>query len=209
MRSRTMKIALATAAFLVMCGTSFAQSPWWWQRDRDGRWGYQDRDRDGVDDRYEHGLRDGRNDRRHNRGWHPRHSSVAYMNGYRAGYGTNGGGWQGRRDNDHDRDDAWRNRGGNGPYGNGPYGNTGTYGGRYGNNVQQIAYNNGYQEGLRYGQADRNNGHSNRPGHSSTYQNGTNGYNSSYGSQTAYKHAFQDGFRAGYDRGYNSGGFRR
>ncbi|MBZ5568911.1 MAG: hypothetical protein LAN64_13805 [Acidobacteriia bacterium] len=78
----------------------------------------------------------------------------------------------------------------------------------FGDNIQNGAYNNGFQEGLGYGQADRNNGHSNRPTYSSTYQKGTNGYNSSYGSQTAYKNAFREGYKAGYAQGYNEG-YRR
>jgi hypothetical protein len=176
------------SALLVMSGVSLAQSPWWWQRDRDGSWGYQDRDRDGIDDRYEIGLRDGRSDREHRRAWNPRHPGAAYMNGYRAGYGT---GW--RNDNDRGRD--YR-----GPYGTGPYGGYG--------NQNKLAYNNGYQQGLRYGETDRNSGHSNRPTYSSTYQNGSSGYNSSYGSKAEYKRAFQDGFRAGYERGFN-GAYRR
>jgi hypothetical protein len=190
MKSRLMKLALAVAALFVMCGASLAQSPsWGQQRDHDGYWGYQnrDRDRDGVDDRYEVGVRDGRSDREHHRAWNPRHPGAAYMNGYRAGYGT---GWQGGR-NDNDRGRDYR-----GPYGNVP--------GGYGNQ-NKLAYNNGYQQGLRYGEEDRRTGHSNRPTYSSTYQNGSSGYSSSYGSKSDYKHAFQDGFRAGYERGYNSG----
>ena len=99
----------------------------------------------------------------------------------------------------------------------GQYGQNSQYGRPYrigpghrpwGNNFQNVAYNNGFQEGLGYGQSDRNNGHSNRPTYSSTYKKGTNGYNYSYGSQTAYKNAFQEGFRAGYAQGYNEG-YRR
>ncbi len=210
MTSRIMKVALALAVFFLMSGASVAQQGvGFGQRDNDrwSTWHYQDRDHDRDDDRgpYDRGLRDGREDREHNRGWHPRNNGRKYVDGYRAGYGHNGGGWQGRR-NDHDADDAYRNgpynNGGyrNAPYPNGPYGNVPT--GRYGNNPDQIAYNNGYKTGMDYGAADRNNRHSYRPTYSSTYQNGTAGYTSSYGSQTAYKHSFQNGYRAGYDRGY-------
>jgi hypothetical protein len=104
-------------------------------------------------------------------------------------------------------------------YNHGYQGNT-TYQGRYdqhgrpgdrqyGNDVQRMAYNNGFQTGLDYGRADRNNRHSNRPTYSSTYQKGTSGYNSSMGSQTAYKNAFREGYRAGYAKGYTSGDRRR
>jgi hypothetical protein len=198
---RITKVALALAVFFLMTSASFAQAPGWGQRDRDdrwGNWGYQN----GRDNVYERGVRDGRDDRAHNRNWHPRNQGQAYLNGYRAGYGTNGGGWQGRRDGDHDRDDRYRGN-------NGPYGGNNPYGGYGANNAQQVAYNNGYQTGLSYGTTDRNTGHSNRPTYSSMYQNGTNGYNSSMGNKSAYKAAFQQGFMAGYERGYNGGGVRR
>jgi hypothetical protein len=199
------KLALAVGVLFLLSSASFAQAPWWGQNNG---WGYQnDKDRR----EYNNGYRDGSNDRSHGRSWHPRHSEQDYMNGYRAGYGSNGGGWQGRRDNDHDRDDAYRgNNGnwGNGQYGNGPYNNGPYRNGQYGNNAQGLAYNNGYQTGMNYGAADRNNGHSYRPTYSSTYQNGTSGYNSSMGSQTAYKNAFRQGYQAGYDAGFNSRGRR-
>lgn len=215
MTSRITKVAFAVAVLFLMASASFAQAPGW-QRDRDdrwGNWGYQN----GRDNAYDRGVHDGREDRARNRNWHPRNQGQAYLNGYRAGYGTNGGGWQGRR-NDHDWDDNYRGNpgpyrypngtyGGNNPYGG--YGGNSPYGGYGGNNAQSLAYNNGYQNGLGYGQADRNNGHSFRPTYSSTYQNGTKGYNSSMGSQTAYKNAFRQGYQAGYDRGYNGGGGRR
>ena len=94
-----------------------------------------------------------------------------------------------------------------------PHGQDGQYGRKrpYGNNIQGVAYNNGFQSGLRYGETDRTSGHSNRPTHSSTYQKGTSGYKSSFGDQTTYKNAFQKGFRAGYTQAYNQGaqGYRR
>jgi hypothetical protein len=185
-----MMVVFAVAVFFLMSGASFAQAPQTGPRDGDG-WHFQGH----SDPAYDRGLRDGRSDREHGRGWHPHNNGQAYLNGYRAGFGRDGGGWQGRRDNDRDV-----YRGGNGGYRN-P--------GAYGNNAQTIAYNNGYREGVGYGQSDRNNGHSYRPTYSATYRNGHNGYNSSYGSEMAYKRAFQDGFRAGYDRGYNGGGYRR
>lgn len=179
-----------------MTSAGFAQSPW--QGDgRWGSWGYQnDKDRR----EYNQGVRDGENDRAHGRAFHPRHSEQDYMNGYRAGFGTGGGGgWQGRRN------DGEVNRG----YPSGPYYPGNPNGGYRGNNSQSAAYNNGYQQGLQYGASDRNNGHSNRPTYSSTYQNGTSGYNSSMGGQTAYKQSFRQGYIAGYQRGYGGAGGRR
>lgn len=195
MKSVTLKVALAMAVFFLMSGASFAQAPYWGQRNSDG-WHYQGN----AQVPYDRGLRDGREDRERNRGWHPRNNGKPYLEGYRAGYGSDGGARRDRDDRGRD-DKGYRGGYGTGQYGNPPY--------RGGNNAQTVAYNNGFQEGVGYGQSDKNGGHSFRPTYSSTFKNGTNGYNSSYGSQTAYKHAFQDGFRAGYDRGYNGGGYRR
>jgi hypothetical protein len=197
MTFRIMKVALAVAVFFLMTSASFAQAPWWQGNgnDRWGNWGYQN----GQNEPYERGVRDGREDRARNRSWHPRNEGQAYLNGYRAGYGQNGGGWQGRNNGNYGNPGPYRNP-------NGPYGGNNPYGGYGGNNVSSLAYNNGYQNGLNYGAADRNNGHSYRPTYSSTYQNGTSGYNSSMGSQTAYKNAFRQGYQAGYQRGYGGGG---
>ena len=79
----------------------------------------------------------------------------------------------------------------------------------WGDNIQNVAYNNGFQEGLQYGRTDRTTGHSNRPTYSSTYKKGIAGYDYSYGDRTQYRAVFQEGFREGYARGYNEGGYRR
>jgi hypothetical protein len=191
---RTMKrVALGLSALVLLGGTSFAQGWRWQDRDHDRNNGYYG-GQDQNDKWYQNGLRDGQNDRAHNRRAHPRHDdNRAYMNGYRAGYGQ-----YGARRNDRDADDAY-GRGGRGPYGNGGYGQ----------NAQQTGYNNGYQEGMRYGLADRNNGHSYRPTYSDTYKHGSAGYTSAYGDKGLYKSGFQQGYRAGYDRGYNGGGYGR
>lgn len=129
---------------------------------------------------YQLGLKHGQEDHGANRArqyrMHPKNEvdRRAYEWGYDQGYQGHGA-YQGQ-------------------YGNRPYGQ---------NNTERVAYQNGFQEGLRYGEADRNNGHSNRPTYSSTYQKGTSGYNSSYGGETAYKNAFRQGYQAGYEQGYN------
>jgi len=181
---RLMKVTLAVTALFLLCGVTFAQADWRWQRDNDHD-GYSGRQNTKNQKQYQHGLRDGQNDRSQHRAAHPRHNDRAYLDGYRAGYGQ---GVYDRRDRrDHDRD-ADNGRGRTGPYGQQQ-------------NVQSAAYNNGFQEGLRYGQADRGH-HSYRMTNSDTYKHGTAGYMSSYGDKNAYKQGFQQGFRAGYDRGY-------
>ena len=203
MTSRITKVALAVAVVFLMTSASFAQAPWWQGNgnNRWGNWGYQN----GQDNAYDRGVRDGRDDRAHNRSWHPRNQGQAYLNGYRAGYGQNGGGWQGRNNGNYGNNGPYRNP--NGTYGgNNPYGGYGGYGG---NNAQNVAYNNGYQEGLSYGQSDRSRCKSYEPTGGGHYQSGTDGYNSSYGDKSAYKNAYRQGYLAGYQRGYNGGGGRR
>lgn len=162
---------------------------------------------------YQQGWNHGQEDRANNRVrlYHVRFDNDrdrrAYESGYDQGYQGNGT-YQGQNGHYPDRNaeygrDGQRNE----PYRNRTYGN-----GPSGNNLPNVAYNNGFQTGMGYGQADRNNGHSNRPTYSSTYQIGTKGYNSSYGSQTAYKNSFRQGYQAGYARGYDAGqtqGYRR
>ena len=202
---------MVAALMFLLCGIGSAQT--WGQRDN--RWGWQNRQ---DQKEYEHGMRDGQNDRSHNRSWHPRHNERDYMAGYRAGFGSDRGYGRGGRDGDgdHDRDDRRPSRDNSGYYPNtGNYPNrypNGQYpNGQYGNgNIQQIGYQNGFQQGLHYGAEDRNTGHSNRPDYSSTYRNGSNGYNPSYGDKMTYKRAFQEGFRAGYAQAYEGrGGYRR
>ena len=189
---RITKVALALAVFFLMTSAGFAQAPWWQGNgnDRWGNWGYQN----GRDNAYDRGLRDGREDREHRRSWHPRNQGQAYLNGYRAGYGTNEGyrgGYNGG---------PYRNP--NGTYGNYPYGGRG-------GNAQSVAYNNGYQEGLSYGERDRSSGRRSTPTESGVYRDATRGYNSSFGDRTSYRLAFRQGYVAGYERGYGGGGGRR
>jgi len=191
---RITKVALALAVFFLMTSAGFAQAPWWQGNGNNGwsNWGYQN----GQNEAYERGVRDGREDQARNRGFHPRNQGQAYLNGYRAGYGAK---------------ESYPVGPNAGPYRGptGTYGPNNPYGGYSANNVQRVAYNNGYQQGLSYGTTDRNTGHSNRPTYSSMYQNATSGYNSTMGDKLAYRRAFQQGFMAGYQRGYNGGGGRR
>jgi len=181
---KLMKVALAVTALFLLCGVSFAQADWSWQRDNDHNRSYSQQDQKA----YQKGVRDGQNDRRHNRAAHPRHNDRDYLAGYRAGYGQ-GYDRRDHRRNDRDADDG---------YGRGATrGSSGQP-----QNVQRVAYNNGFQEGMRYGQGDRNGRHSYRPTNSDNYKHGTTGYMGSLGDKNVYKQDFQQGFRAGYDRGY-------
>ena len=206
---RVTKVALALAVFFLMTGAGFAQAPWWQGNGNNGYWGYQN----GRDNAYERGVRDGRKDREHGRSWHPRNQGQAYLNGYRAGYGTYGGYRGGNNPyGGYGGNYPYGGYGGNYPYGgyggNYPYGGYGgnyPYGGYGGNDVGSLAYNNGYREGLGYGERDRSSGRRPTPTDSGVYRDATSGYNSSYGDRSSYRITFRQGFVAGYQRGYNGG----
>ena len=125
--------------------------------------------------------------------------------------------WQDRDQNRGDRDRRDRNRdnrrdqnrdyrrndqyGRNGGYGNGGYGNGG-YGG-YGN-VDQVALNQGFQDGLYTGSSDAQRGQNYNPQRSHFYRNGrgNNGGYGSYGNNYQYQQAYRNGFLRGYDQGF-------
>jgi hypothetical protein len=70
-------------------------------------------------------------------------------------------------------------------------------------NLLQQAVNNGYQQGVRAGQADRANRRRGSYNNYSIYQNGNFGYQS-YVDSSQYRYYFQQGFERGYQDGYNS-----
>jgi hypothetical protein len=110
-----------------------------------------------------------------------------------------------RRDRDRDGDrDRDRNRdyrrndqyGRNGGYGNGGYGN-----------INQVAVNQGYQDGLYTGSSDAQRGQNYSPQRSHFYRNGHGdngnygGYGG-YGNNYQYQQAYRSGFMQGYDQGF-------
>jgi len=125
-----------------------------------------------------------------------------------------------RRDRDYDRnrdnrrnDQYGRNGGyGNGGYGNGGYGNGG-YGGYGGYN--QVAMNQGYQDGLYTGSNDAQRGQNYDPQRSHFYRNGHGnngnyGNNGRYGNGSGSSQTYRQGFLRGYDEGFRRyGGNRR
>src|ERR1041384_4642545 len=65
------------------------------------------------------------------------------------------------------------------------------------------AVNQGYQQGYRAGQNDRNYRRGANYGGSSVYRSGNYGYQS-YVDSNQYRYYFQQGFQRGYQDGYNS-----
>lgn len=177
--TRTMRVALGVGLLMLLSAAAFADGD-------DYRRG--DGDRDGAHyavnhEAYEHnrfyqrGLREGREDREHGRGffirdrrWDDRGDRDAYIAGYRDGFGPYGPGY---------REDHY-------------------YGGRY----ESQAYNFGFQDGLRIGGRDRDGRHSFRPTGGDRYEHADRGYNSWFGDKLAYRDAYRSGYAAGYEQGY-------
>lgn len=92
------------------------------------------------------------------------------------------------RDRSYDRDD-WRRD-------------------RY-NNGYQVARQQGYSYGLNAGAGDAQRNRRFDPQRSRIYKNGTEGYNSSFGSKGQYKQVFRDAFLQGYREGYQRFAYNR
>lgn len=97
---------------------------------------------------------------------------------------------QSRRDR-RDRDRDYRR--------NDQYGRNGGYG-----NINQIALNQGFQDGIYTGSRDAQRGQSYNPQRSHFYRNGhgDNGGYGRYGNSYQYQQAYRNGFLRGYDQGF-------
>ena len=74
---------------------------------------------------------------------------------------------------------------------------------QYGANLLRQAVNNGYEEGFRAGQADREDGWHENYRDSDAYQDSTYGYDGYYVDLNEYQYYFREGFQRGYEDGYN------
>jgi hypothetical protein len=106
-----------------------------------------------------------------------------------------------RRDRDRDDrrdDDRYRRNGQNGQYG------------QYGN-YNQIAFNQGYQDGIYTGSNDGQRGQNYNPQRSHFYRNGhgNNGGYGRYGNSYQYEQAYRQGFLRGYDEGFRRNNYGR
>ena len=183
-----MKMAFAISVLLTLCAVAFADGDDNRRDDRDNGYyafNHEGRERDQF---YRQGLQDGRSDREHGRRfyirdgrWDDRGDRNAYIDGYRAGFGSAASGWRGGDDRSYGRDQ------------HDPY---------YGRNYQTQAYNFGFEDGLRIGLQDRNTGHSFRPTHGDRYDDADRGYDPSFGNKQAYKSTYRSGYFAGYQRSY-------
>jgi hypothetical protein len=74
----------------------------------------------------------------------------------------------------------------------------------YGANMLRQAVNNGYEEGFRAGQADREDGWNYSPQEAFGYEDGSYGYDGYYVDLSEYQYYFRQGFDRGYEDGYYS-----
>lgn len=83
----------------------------------------------------------------------------------------------------------------------GPYGGYGD--GRYDRReLQRVAYDNGFRDGVRAGERDGRKNKRYEPSRDRDWRNADAGYRRGYGDLNLYRRSFRDGFEAGYDRGY-------
>ena len=75
---------------------------------------------------------------------------------------------------------------------------------RYGADLMRQAVNYGYEEGLRAGRADRDDGWRYDYRNSYGYRDASYGYNGFYLGQDEYNYYFRQGFQRGYEDGYYS-----
>jgi len=75
---------------------------------------------------------------------------------------------------------------------------------QYGVDVLRQAVNYGYQQGVRFGQADRQDGWAANYQNSAAYRDANYGYSGYYVDQADYNYYFRQGFQRGYADGYNS-----
>lgn len=105
--------------------------------------------------------------------------------------------WRNRRNDDRyrrNRNDDWRYRR------NGGY-----------DNISQVAFNQGYQDGIYTGSRDSQRGQSYNPQRSHFYRNGhgDNGGYGRYGNSYQYAQVYRQGFLRGYDEGFRRYGYNQ
>ena len=99
-----------------------------------------------------------------------------------------------------DNDGWWRDRGRD----NGRWDDRDNRGnGRY-NDLYRVAQENGYRDGVRHGQDDRNHNRRFEYQDSGDFRDASRGYRSEYGNREAYRNAYREGFRRGYEDGYRN-----
>jgi hypothetical protein len=104
------------------------------------------------------------------------------------------------REHDYDRDPYYYTAPSYRYYRGGSYYETN----QYGADLLRQAVNNGYQEGFRTGEADRQDRWHSDYGDSYAYRDANYGYSGYYLAQDDYNYYFREGFQRGYEDGYSS-----
>ena len=86
-----------------------------------------------------------------------------------------------------------------------PSGQNAHYGARSEPN-DNVASQNGFQDGANDGLQDRQGGHSSRATKRHNYKEGDRGYGSSFGSKDEFKASYRQAYIQGYGKGYNGQG---
>jgi len=96
-------------------------------------------------------------------------------------------------------------------YGQPPYRDRGVYGRDSYREVERIAYDNGFRDGLRRGERDGRSNHRYDPTRHGDWRDADDGYRRQYGDHNLYRGSFRRGFEAGYAQAYRQydRGYRR
>lgn len=91
------------------------------------------------------------------------------------------------------------------------YGGYGYENRRYYREVERVAYDNGFHEGLEAGEHDGRSGRRYEPYRHTDWRDSDEGYRRDYGDRDFYQRSFRSGFEAGYSQAYSrySGYYRR
>jgi hypothetical protein len=164
-------------------------------------------DQGSYDRGYRDGIQRGQQDARANRPFdYGRHQE--YRNASR---GRGDGSDQFRRGFEDGYRQGYERYARNGGYGYGGYGNGRYPDERYGYGYPggygyptygRVAFDRGFEDGVRKGREDGRDGDRFDPTRHKDYRKADDGYNRQYGSKDAYQVAYRDGFRSGYNRGY-------
>lgn len=84
-----------------------------------------------------------------------------------------------------------------GAYGTRPYDYSGYY-----RNIERVAYDKGFHEGVEAGEHDARRGRRYEPSRHDDWRDADEGYRRDYGDRNFYRQNFRSGFEAGYAQGY-------
>lgn len=84
--------------------------------------------------------------------------------------------------------------------------------GAYYRNVERVAYDKGFHEGVEAGEHDARSGRRYEPSRHDDWRDADEGYHRDYGDRNYYRQNFRSGFETGYAEGYrryDDGRYRR